>query len=175
MDDQLQTSARSPFIQLEILPEDEQQQDLGDVAEAGQNMLDYLVRNGCTITPTYTGRMGSPIYDVLVHAYHIIHSNEELLAAMFASLAATLKLISEHNKPKEAKRSLLIPSQMPVEIDLPMKDGAVTIKAPDAETAIKLVEELRNTQPEKMKKVTPQSKAIVKVSIPKQKWHRYHQ
>ena len=101
MSDQLQTSAGSPIIQLEILPEDEQQQDLGDVAEAGEIMLDYLTRNGCTVTPAYTGRMGGPVYDVLVHAYHIIDSNEELLAAMFASLAATLKLISEHNKPKK--------------------------------------------------------------------------
>ncbi len=165
----------NPSIQLEIVAEDEQQQDLGDVAEAGQNMLDYLTGNGCTVTPTYTGRMGGPIYDVLVHAYHTIHSNEELLAAMFASLAATLKLISEHNKPKEGGKSLLIPSHMPVEIDLPTKDGAITIKAPDPETAIKMVEEFRNTRPEKIKKVTPQSKATVKVSIPKQKWQRHHQ
>jgi hypothetical protein len=120
---------KSPDIQLEIIPEDEQQQDLGDVAERSQNMIDYLTRNGCTVTPTYTGRMGSPIYDVLVHAYHIVHSNEELLTALFASLTAMLKLIGDHNKSRETKNISLVPAPTPVEIDLPTENGPVTIDA----------------------------------------------
>src|SRR5690242_17296597 len=123
MGDQLQASAKSPIILLEILPEDEQQQDLGDVAEVGQNMLDYFIKNGCIVTPTYTGKMGGPIYDVLVHTYHIVHSNEELLAAMFASLATALKLISDHNKSKETKNTMLTSTPTPVEIELPTEDG----------------------------------------------------
>lgn len=161
-------------IQLEIVPEDAQQQDLGDVAEADQNIIGYFEENGCTVTPTDTGRMGGPIYDILVHGYHIIHSNEELLAALFASIAATLKLISEHNKCREQKKALLIPAPMPVEIDLPTKDGPVTIKASDAESAIKLLEQLQNIEPEKVKKITPKGKAKVKVVIPKQKWLRQY-
>ena len=164
----------NPSIQLEIVPEDEQQQDLGDVAEAGQNMIDHLTKNGCTITPIYTGRMGGPLYDIVIHAYHVIHSNEELLAALFASLAATLKLISEHNKHREEKKELLTPAPLPVEIDLPTRDGPLTIKAPDAETAKKMLEQFKDTQPEIVKKVIPQGKAKIKVSIPKQKWTRPH-
>lgn len=159
-------------IQLEIVPENAQQQDLGDVAEASQNIIDYLAKNGCTVTPAYTGRMGGPIYDILVHSYHIIHDNEELLAALFASVATTLKLISEHNKREEQKNALLIRTSIPVEIDLPTKDGPITLKAPDAEVAVKMLEQLQNTQPEKRKKITPQGKAKIKVDIPKQKWHR---
>lgn len=175
MSDQLQIPAKNPpIILLEILPEDEQQQDLGDVANAGQNILDCLSKNGCTVTPTYSGKMGGPIYDILVHAYHIIHNNEELLAAMFASIAATLKLINDHNKSKEVNNIPLVPTPMPVEIDLPIEDGSVVIKAADAETAIEMLEQFRKNQPEKVKKLALQSKAKIKVSIPKQKWSRKH-
>ncbi|MGH2509999.1 MAG: hypothetical protein ACRDHZ_21675 [Ktedonobacteraceae bacterium] len=174
MSDQPQSSAKSPAIQLEILPEDEQQQDLGDVTNAGQNILDYLNRNGCIVTPTYTGRMGGPIYDVLVHAYHVIHNNQELLAALFASLAATLKLISDHNKSRETKNTTLTPTPTPVEIEMPTDDGPVTIKAADAEAAIEMLAQFQQTQPEKVKKLALQSKTKIKVSIPKQKWRRKH-
>jgi hypothetical protein len=162
------------IIQLEIVAEDVQQQDLGDVAEASQNIIDYLSKNGCTITPTHTGRMGGPIYDILVHGYQIVHNNEDLLAALFASVAATLKLISKHKKREKQKKTLLIPTPIPVEIDLPTKDGQITLKAPDAESAIKMLEQLQITQPEQVRKVTPQGKAKIKVDIPKQKWHRQH-
>ena len=174
MNNQPLFSATNPTIQLEITPEDEQQQDLGDVAEIGQNMIDYLTRNSCIMAPAYTGRMGGSIYDVLVQGYHVAHSNEDLLAALFASLAATLKLISEHNKSRETKHTSLVLAPTPVEIDLPTKDGPVIIKATDAETAIKMLEQFQHTQPEKIKKLTLQSKAKIKVSIPKQKWHQKH-
>lgn len=174
MNDQASSSVSNTIIQLEIVPEDVQQQDIGDIAEASQNLIDYIEKNGCTVTPAYTGRMGSPIYDILVHSYHILHSNEDLLAALFASVAATLKLISEHNKHREQKNTLLTPALLPIEIDLPTKEGPITLKAPDAETAVKMLEQFQNTQLEKERKVTPQGKAKIKVDIPKRKWVRQH-
>jgi hypothetical protein len=172
MSDQASSSAAHPSVQLEIVPEDLQQQDLGDVAERSQNIIDYLHKNGCKVTPAYTGKMGGPLYDLVVYSYQIIHSNEELLAALFASVAATLKLINEHNKREKQENTGLTPAPLPVEIDLPTKDGPITLKAPDAETAVKMLEQLQMKHPEKIRKVTPQGKATIKVSIPRQKWHR---
>ncbi|HEU5380892.1 MAG TPA: hypothetical protein VFV38_36175 [Ktedonobacteraceae bacterium] len=105
------TSTQSMMIQLEVVPENnEHPVDIADIDEIGRNIVDSLRENGYTVRPHYTGKMGSPVYDVLVHIYHLIHDNEEFLAALFTTVTAVLTFISSRTKRDgEEKNSIHLP------------------------------------------------------------------
>lgn len=161
-------------IRLEVLPEDEHQADIAEIDEIGRNVVDDLRRNGYTVRPTYTGEMGGPVFDIIIQTYHIIHDNEELLAALFASVAATLTLINEHNKREEKEKTNHVPNS--VEISFPMadKDKPLTIQTPDVEMAITILEKLKGTCSKEIKAVAPLTNAKIRIKVPKKKRHHTH-
>ncbi len=164
---------RNITVQFEIIPED-QQQDIGDVDEMGRNIVDYMRSSGYAVTPAYTGRMGGPLFDILVQAYTVLQDNREALATAAPTLEClllTLKLIRDHNKQHEKENKHSISTPMPIEITIPTSDGPWLIKAPDAEAAIRIMEQLPITSPEKVKKVTQHNSAKITTSLPRKR-HR---
>ena len=164
------TSTQNLMIQLEIVPENEHQADIADIDEVSRNVVDSLRENGYTVKSQYTGRMGSPVYDVIIDIYHLIHDNEELLVALFTSVAAVLTCISTHTKQdaKEKKQHTLAQ----IEITFPMMDDKnrpVTIKAPDPETAITLLKHIKDVSAQGVKTVDSGSSVKIKMTAANKK------
>jgi hypothetical protein len=152
-------------IQLEIVPEDEQQPDIADVEEVGRECVDYLRSNGYIVEPTYTGTKGNPIFDIVVQVYNVIHDNKELLAAAFTTASIVLQyLIKERDKRAEEEKA-----QRPLlEITLYVNGKAVS---PDAEISSKLVEQHQGVHPEGSQKVNPQNSVKIRVRVSKKQRH----
>lgn len=168
-------SIRNITIQLEFVPEDKQQQDLADVDEIGRRFVDHIRGSGYTVKPAYTGKMGGLIFDIFIQIYSVLQDNKEVLATAAATLECilvSLKLIRGYSEQYEKESSLSTPMQ--VEITIPTSDGPWLIKAPDAETAITVVERLPITAPEKVKKVTQQTNAKITTSVPRRRRHNQH-
>lgn len=163
-------------IQLEIVAEDADREDVADVDEVARDIVDHIRNSGYTVKPKYTGKMGGPVFDLLMQIGTMLHDNRELIAGAAASLecvSATLKLIKGYTEQhKEAKNPLpLAPTE--VEITIPTTTGPWTIKAPDVETAIETVKQLPATEPEKVKKITSHS-PHVKTSVARRRRRHHH-
>ncbi len=164
------TSTQNLMIQLEIVSENEHQADIADIDEVSRSLVDSLRKNGYTVKPHYTSRMGSPVYDVIIDIYQLIHGNEELLVALFTSVTAVLTFISSHTKQdsKEKKQHTLAQ----IEITFPMiddKDRPLTIKAPDPETAITLLKHINDVSSQGVKTVDSGSRVKIKMSAANKK------
>jgi hypothetical protein len=163
-------------IQLEIVPE-EAGEEVADVDEAARSMVDYIRSNGYTVTPKNTGKMGGPVFEIFMQAAIILRDNREVIATIGASLellAATLGLIKDHTEQREERknRPVLVPAS--IEITMPTSQGPWTIKAPDAETAIKIARELPTTEPEKIRTITPHEPIRVRPKVVKKRRHHRH-
>jgi hypothetical protein len=172
-----QEDVQSITIQLEIVPEDAQQQDIADVDEVGRNIVDYIRERGYSVKPAYTGKMGGPLFDIFMQAYMVLQDNREVLATAAATLeflSATLGFINDHKREPEKEKPQLISAPMLIEISIPTSEGPWIVKAPDAETAIKVIEQLPVTSPEKLKKVIRHGKTKITTIVPKRKRNLPH-
>jgi hypothetical protein len=165
------TSAQSMMIQLEIVSENnERQVDIADIDEVSRNIVDSLRENGYTVRPHYTGRMGSPVYDVLIHTYHLIHNNEELLVALFTFVTAVITFISNRTKQDVEEKKQHTLAQ--VEITFPILDDKgtpVTIKASDPEAAITLLKQIKEVSSQETKTVGSENRVKIKINAANKK------
>ncbi len=168
MDDQEHANShQSMSIRLEILPEDTQQIDIAEIDEIGRNIVDQLKQDGCNVEPFYAGsKGGGPIFDIVVHIYRVIHGNEELLAAIFASISLALQGIIKERERRTAREKA---QRDPFEITLYVDNKPLKIQTPDTQSAVKLVEQFQNSYPNEAKKVTVKSSVSIQVQVPKKK------
>src|SRR5713226_8238646 len=90
------------IIQLEIVPEDEQDADIADIEEVSREIVDYLRNSGYTVEPTYSGTKGNPAFDIVVHIYQFIHDNKELITAVLSTSSVAIQcLIKERDRRAE--------------------------------------------------------------------------
>ena len=166
MSDQQNTQTQSMTIQLEVVPEDEEQEDIADTDEVRQSLVDELRSSGYTVNPAYTGKKGSPLFDILLQIPQFIHDNREVLLTMFDSLAVVFQcfLRVSEKRPEREKAQ-----RAPLEFKLEVNGKTVTITAPDAESGMKILEKLQSTYPEEAKNLTPRSNIKIKAKVPKKK------
>ena len=162
---------------LEVAAEDEQQINIADVDEVGRSIFDYLRENGCTVKPHYTGSMGSPIVEIIpqtvqtiTQTYQVIHSNQDLLAAFFAFIAATLEILRKYQERREKEKERIVSGDVILTIPTTDKNSPLIIEAPDAETAIKMFEQLKITHHDK---ITPHSTRM-KLNVSRRKRRQLH-
>lgn len=172
-----QQSSQTPqnmTVQLEVVPEDTQQADIADVDEVGRSLVDELRSNRFTVTPTYTGKRGGPVFDILVQVPQFIHDNKDLLLGILDSVTIALQcllLSSERRAEKEREQ------RSPVNFILEVNGKSVIIERPDVESETKLREKLQSAHPEEIKKLSPQSSVKIRATVPKKQRrprHRSH-
>lgn len=163
-------------LQLEIIPE-EAEEEVADIDEVARSIVDHIRSNGYTVQPKPTGKMGGPVFEILMQVAMMLRDNRELIATATASLeflAATLGLIKDHTERREEHKNgpVLVPTT--IEITVPTSHGPWTIKAPDIETAIKVVKELPVTEPEKIPTITSHEAIRVRPYVARKRRHRHH-
>ncbi len=160
-------------IQLEVVPEDEQAADIADIDEVGRSLVDQLRSSKYTVTPVYTGKKGGePVFDILMQVPQFLHNNKDLLLEIFDSISLVLQcvLIARDRRTEREKAQ-----RDPLKITFEADGKPVTIETSDADSGAKLLEKLRTAHPEAVKKITPQSSAKIKASVPpKRKRQRPH-
>lgn len=158
--------SQSMTIQFEVMPEDAQQTDIADVDEVGRSLVGELRSNRFAVTPTYTGKRGGSVFDILVQVPQFIHDNKDLLLGILDSVAIALQcllLSSERRAEKEKEQ------RDPIKLILEVNDKSVTIDRSDVENGTKLREKLQRTHPDEIKKITTRSNMKIKASVPRKK------
>jgi len=158
-------------IQLEIVPEDNQQSDIADVEEISREIVDHLRSSDYTVEPTYTGTKGISLFDVIMHVFTTIHNHESLLVAVFTSSSSILQVIIKIRDWRDEKEKT---HRAPLEIILEVKGKPITIKTSDAESATKLIEQLQHTHPGVTKEIVSGNDIKIKVKVPKKQRGRKH-
>ena len=148
-------------IQLEVVPEDEQQVDIADIDEVGRDLFEQLRSKGYVVTPTVTGRKGGgPIFDILLQMPQFLHDNKDWLLASIPPVLECLLILRDKRAEREkAKRT-------PLKITLEVDGKPLTIETSDLNDAVKLVAQLQMTH--------SQSAMKIKVHVPKKKRHHSH-
>jgi hypothetical protein len=165
------SSNQSRAIQLEVASDDEQQADLADIDEIGQELVNELRKNQYTVSPTYTGKKGVPVFDVVLQIPLFIHANKELLTALFESLSLTLQcLLIVRNQRVEKEKERRVPLEFTLELD----GNPITITAHNTKSAVELLKSFQETHPEATKKLTPASSVKVKAKVSKKRRRHSH-
>src|SRR2546421_5375913 len=94
-DQQSSHEPQSMKIQLEVVPENAQEADIADIDEVGQSLVDELRNNGYTVNPTYTGKKGAPLFEILVPIAQFLHDNKDWLLAILSTVSPVLQFIQK--------------------------------------------------------------------------------
>src|SRR5713101_5334353 len=171
MSDQQNTQTQGMTIQLEVVPDDEEQEDIADTDEVRQSLVDELRSSGYTVNPAYTGKKTGTAFDILLQIPQYIHDNREVLLAMFDSIAVAFQCLMRvsEKRPEREKGQ-----RAPLEFKLEVNGKTVTITAPDAESGMKILQKLQSAYPEEAKNLTPRSNIKIKAKVPKKKRRHSH-
>jgi len=148
------------IIELEIVPEDDQDKDLFAMSEAKQSLIESLTNDGYSIQPKYTGKRSTFIFEVgvfLTATYHIAVEHKDVLIEIVKTASPIMKHLLAHGG---------------IKVELGIGDKYVKIDAPDLETlegTVKLLEK----HPFLAAQVTPTSKITVRAGIPKRHSRRH--
>src|SRR6266480_5636681 len=119
MSDQQSPQSQIMTIQLEVVPEDEEQEDIADTDEVRQSLVDGLRSSGYTVNPAYTGEKGSPVYDILIQIPQFIHDNKEVLLTMFDSIAVAFQcFLRVSEKRPEREKAQRAPLEFNLEVNV---------------------------------------------------------
>jgi hypothetical protein len=165
-------TSQSMLIQLEVMPEDEQESDIADVGEVGRSLFEQLTNSGFTVAPTTTGRKGGgPLFDILVQIPQLLYDNKDWLLAMLNALPPVLQtLLIARDMRADKERT----KRAPLKITLQVDDKVMTIEASDVKDAEKLLKQLQSIHPEGTKIINAQSQVKIGVSVPKKKRRGSH-
>src|SRR6266852_5731314 len=112
MSEQTNSHAPQPLIvQFEVVPEDEQQEDIADTSEVRQSLIDELRNHSYTVKSVYTGKKDGSLFEILVQQVpQFLHDNKDWLLAILSSVPPVIQILqTERDKRAEkekAKRDL---------------------------------------------------------------------
>jgi hypothetical protein len=160
----ISSSTQHITIQLEVVPEDEQQRDIADIDEVGRSLFEQLRSTGYMVTPTSTGKKGGgPIFNILIQFPQFLHDNKDWLLGSIPPLLECLLIVRDKHVEREGTK------RAPLKVTLKIDGKPLTIETTDPKDAAKLLERLQITYPKETSKVTPKSKIEVRVNVPKKK------
>jgi len=146
-------------FQIELLVEDATQSE--EQAQLADALSVSLSRNGYDVSAKRSGS----VLDVVGYMAQNATQNKELLLVLFESAKVALQLLFKEHEKRAAKEKPTQPSKISLTLEL---DGApVTIEVSDLETAEKLLQKVRTTQPQAVSQASKKSKLKAKAKISK--------
>ena len=152
-----QLPSHTRVVQLEVVPEDEQQVDIADIDQVGRSLFDQLTNGGYTVKPVTTGKKGGePLFEILLQIPQFLHENKDWLLASIPPVLESLLIVRDRLAEREKTR------RTPLKITLEVNGKPVIIETADLKNITKLVKQLQTDSPQEAK---------IQVRVPKKKRH----
>ena len=173
MDTQANSDHSNRFkITLEVVPDDSHDADPALVDAVGRDTADALRNDGYTIEPVYTGTRGGgllvnvvmPMLATTWAQKDIILADGSALVTIFTPIVLIARKLHEAHDQRKGKDAA---QQSPIKITVEIDGAPISIEAPDRETAETLAQRFLTQHPAIASRVTSQSKAKIKASVPK--------
>lgn len=173
---ELQPSAQNPqpiSVELEFVPEDEQDADPAAVGDVGRRVVAALQKDGYNVRPVYTGARGDFLFilPLLTFVGQAIAANKDLLVELLKSVQPVIEYLFKEREMQASPDNTQGYVKVAVEID----GASVSVEAPDvasSESLINLANQFRTAHPTVAENIKLQSKVKVKGRVPKRQIRR---
>jgi len=165
---------QSIAIQLEIVPEDEQDADPVAMGDVGRSVVDALRRDGYTIQPAYTGERGGILFEIvsfLQATVQIAITHKDLLIEMFKAASPIAKHFVEEGEKHLAKAA----THGHIKVEIGIEGNYIQAEATDFagnEQIIKLANKFLERYSSTIEHLTPRSTVKIRGSVPKRQTRR---
>lgn len=159
MNDSKASSQSQTFtIQMEVIPDDENQVGSADIEAVSRYLVDQLRNDRYTIQPTPTGRKGNgSVFDILLQIPSFLHENKDWLFASIPPFFQCLLLAHDQFAKREKTK------HAPLSFKFKVNGQPVVLETSDPKEIAEVVKHLQTAFPQPVK---------VQVSVSKKKRHK---